>query len=148
MVSTDVLNLSVHVVYIVLIIFSRSGQMYYMFGFIFLAFLILAVTCCETAILLCYFHLCSEVGVAGNNVGMADATVIQDYRWWWRSFFSSGSTALYLFLFTIHYFYYKLSIQGMASSILYFGYTSIMVLLFFVLTGQWVCSVMCVIWSY
>ena len=37
--------------------------MYYMFGFIFLAFLILAVTCCETAILLCYFHLCSEVGV-------------------------------------------------------------------------------------
>ncbi|XP_065888892.1 transmembrane 9 superfamily member 2-like [Dysidea avara] len=96
-----------------------SGQMYYMFGFIFLAFIILAVTCCETAILLCYFHLCSE-----------------DYRWWWRSFFSSGSTALYLFLFTIHYFYYKLSIQGMASSILYFGYTFIMVLLFFVLTGS------------
>ena len=55
---------------------SRSGQMYYMFGFIFLAFLILAVTCCETAILLCYFHLCSEVGVAANNVGVADTAII------------------------------------------------------------------------
>ena len=43
---------------------GRSGQMYYMFGFIFLAFVILSVTCCETAILLCYFHLCSEVGGA------------------------------------------------------------------------------------
>ena len=41
--------------------------MYYMFGFIFLAFLILSVTCCETAILLCYFHLCSEVGGAWLN---------------------------------------------------------------------------------
>lgn len=74
-----------------------------------------------------------------NNVGVADTAIIKDYRWWWRSFFSSGSTALYLFLFTIHYFYYKLSIQGMASSILYFGYTFIMVLLFFLLTGQCVC---------
>lgn len=42
--------------------------MYYMFGFIFLAFVILSVTCCETAILLCYFHLCSEVGGAKLSV--------------------------------------------------------------------------------
>ena len=61
---------------------------------------------------------------------------MQDYRWWWRSFFSSGSTAFYLFLFTIYYFFYKLSIEGMASCIIYFGYTFIMVLLFFLLTGQ------------
>ena len=35
--------------------------MYYMFGFLFLVFIILIVTCSETAILLCYFHLCAEV---------------------------------------------------------------------------------------
>ena len=39
----------------------RSHQMYYMFGFLFLVFIILLVTCSETAILLCYFHLCAEV---------------------------------------------------------------------------------------
>ena len=39
----------------------RSHQMYYMFGFLFLVFIILIVTCSETAILLCYFHLCAEV---------------------------------------------------------------------------------------
>ena len=39
----------------------RSHHVYYMFGFLFLVFLILVITCSETAILLCYFHLCAEV---------------------------------------------------------------------------------------
>lgn len=38
-----------------------SSQTYYMFGFLFLVFLILVVTCSETTVLLCYFHLCAEV---------------------------------------------------------------------------------------
>ncbi|KAK8775652.1 hypothetical protein V5799_031004 [Amblyomma americanum] len=94
-----------------------SNQMYYMFGLLFLVFIILIITCSETAILLCYFHLCTE-----------------DYRWWWRSFLTSGSSALYLFLYCIHYFT-RLSISGAASTFLYFGYTLIMVFLFFLLTG-------------
>jgi transmembrane 9 superfamily protein 2/4 len=28
----------------------------------------------------------------------------QDYHWWWRSFLTSGSSALYLFLYSILYF--------------------------------------------
>lgn len=32
-----------------------------MFGFLFLVFVILVITCSETTILLCYFHLCAEV---------------------------------------------------------------------------------------
>lgn len=42
-----------------------SNQTYYMFGFLFLVFIILIITCSETTILLCYFHLCAE-----------------DYNWW------------------------------------------------------------------
>lgn len=95
-----------------------SGQMYYMFGFILLAFIVLLVVCAQTAVLLCYFHLCAE-----------------DYRWWWRSFFSTGTTALYLFFFSIHYFVYKTSITGALSYLLFFGYTFIMVFLFFIMTG-------------
>jgi len=37
--------------------------MYYMFGFLFLVFIILVITCSEATILLCYFHLCAEVTV-------------------------------------------------------------------------------------
>ena len=42
-----------------------SNQTYYMFGFLFVVFIILVITCSETTILLCYFHLCAEV--SGNN---------------------------------------------------------------------------------
>ncbi|CAL8263181.1 unnamed protein product [Lota lota] len=95
-----------------------SHQMYYMFGFLFLVFIILLITCSEATVLLCYFHLCAE-----------------DYHWWWRSFLTSGFTAVYLFIYAIHYFLSKLQIVGAASTILYFGYTTIMVLIFFLFTG-------------
>uniref|UniRef100_A0A4W4HRF9 Transmembrane 9 superfamily member n=1 Tax=Electrophorus electricus TaxID=8005 RepID=A0A4W4HRF9_ELEEL len=95
-----------------------SHQMYYMFGFLFLVFIILLITCSEATILLCYFHLCAE-----------------DYHWWWRSFLTSGFTAVYLLIYAVHYFFSKLQIQGAASTILYFGYTMIMVLIFFLFTG-------------
>ena len=48
-------------------------QIYYIFGFLFLVMIVLVATCAEISILLCYFQLCNE-----------------DYRWWWRSFMSSG----------------------------------------------------------
>ncbi|KAI5070386.1 hypothetical protein GOP47_0014729 [Adiantum capillus-veneris] len=93
-------------------------QFYYIFGFLFLVFLILAVTCAEITIVLCYFQLCSE-----------------DYRWWWRSYFTSGSSAFYLFLYAAFYFFSKLDITKVVSGILYFGYMIIISYSFFVLTG-------------
>uniref|UniRef100_A0A452RD47 Transmembrane 9 superfamily member n=1 Tax=Ursus americanus TaxID=9643 RepID=A0A452RD47_URSAM len=86
-----------------------SHQMYFMFGFLFLVFIILLITCSEATVLLCYFHLCAE-----------------DYHWWWRAFFTSGFTAVYLFIYAVHYFFTKLQITGIASGILYFGYTMVM----------------------
>uniref|UniRef100_A0A9L0IVF0 Transmembrane 9 superfamily member n=1 Tax=Equus asinus TaxID=9793 RepID=A0A9L0IVF0_EQUAS len=96
----------------------RSHQIYFMFGFLFLVFIILLITCSEATVLLCYFHLCAE-----------------DYHWWWRAFFTSSFTAVYFFMYAIYYFFTKLQITGMASTVLYFGYTMIMVLIFFLFTG-------------
>ncbi|EMS67921.1 Transmembrane 9 superfamily member 4 [Triticum urartu] len=93
-------------------------QFYYIFGFLFLVFLILIVTCAEISIVLCYFQLCSE-----------------DYLWWWRSYLTSGSSALYLFLYATFYFYTKLEITKFVSAILYFGYMLIASYAFFALTG-------------
>lgn len=47
--------------YILTFCTCRSHQMYYMFGFLFLVFIILLITCSEATVLLCYFHLCAEV---------------------------------------------------------------------------------------
>ncbi|XP_025316676.3 transmembrane 9 superfamily member 2-like [Canis lupus dingo] len=95
-----------------------SHQLYFMFGFLFLVFIILLITCSEATVLLCYFHLCAE-----------------DYHWWWRAFFTSSFTAVYLFMYAVHYFLTKLQITGIASIILYFGYMMVMVLIFFLFTG-------------
>lgn len=94
------------------------NQYYYIFGFLFIVFMILIVTCAEITIVLCYFQLCSE-----------------DYLWWWRSYLTSGSSALYLFLYAAFYFFTKLEITKPVSGMLYFGYMLIASYAFFVLTG-------------
>jgi len=93
-------------------------QFYYIFGFLFIVFLILMVTCAEITIVLCYFQLCSE-----------------DYHWWWRAYLTAGSSAFYLFLYAAFYFFTKLDITKVASGVLYFGYMVIISYSFFVLTG-------------
>lgn len=94
------------------------NQFYYIFGFLFIVFVILLVTCAEITIVLCYFQLCSE-----------------DYLWWWRSYMTAGSSALYLFLYATFYFFTKLEITKPISGMLYFGYMLIASYAFFVLTG-------------
>ncbi|KAL0330204.1 UNVERIFIED_CONTAM: Transmembrane 9 superfamily member 8 [Sesamum radiatum] len=94
------------------------NQFYYIFGFLFIVFVILLVTCAEITVVLCYFQLCSE-----------------DYLWWWRSYLTSGSSALYLFLYATFYFFTKLDITKPVSGALYFGYMLIASYAFFVLTG-------------
>ncbi|KRZ12269.1 Transmembrane 9 superfamily member 2 [Trichinella zimbabwensis] len=89
---------------------------YYMFGFLFVVYLILLVTISETSIILCYFQLCGE-----------------DYRWWWRAFFSSAFTAFYLLVYSIYFYLYKLTIVGVVSTVLYFSYCLIFVFIFFIM---------------
>ncbi|KAG0229137.1 hypothetical protein B0O80DRAFT_391213 [Mortierella sp. GBAus27b] len=93
-------------------------KIYYVFGFLFLVFGILILTCAEVTILMCYFHLCAE-----------------DYHWWWRAFFTSGASAIYIFLYSIMYYFTTLQIESFTSIVLYFGWTAIMSLMFLVLSG-------------
>lgn len=95
-----------------------AHQTYYMFGFLFLVTVILVITCSETTILLCYFHLAAE-----------------DYNWWWRSYLTSGMTGIYFMLYAMHFFNSKLHIDETSSAILYFGYTLLMTTLVVLFTG-------------
>jgi transmembrane 9 superfamily protein 2/4 len=93
-------------------------QFYYLFGFLALVLVIVVVTCAEISIALTYFQLTSE-----------------DYTWWWTSFFASGSSAIYVFAYSILYFTSRLQIEKLVSVGLYFGYMFIMSTLFCLLTG-------------
>ncbi|KAJ1833832.1 Transmembrane 9 super member 2 [Coemansia sp. RSA 2711] len=93
-------------------------KVYYVFGFLFLVFAILVITTAEVTVLLTYFHLCAE-----------------DYRWHWRSVYTAGASALYVFLYGILFYFSRLRLASYASLVIYFGWMAIACLLFFVLTG-------------
>uniref|UniRef100_A0A1W7R9E1 Transmembrane 9 superfamily member n=1 Tax=Hadrurus spadix TaxID=141984 RepID=A0A1W7R9E1_9SCOR len=95
-----------------------ENQFYYLFGFLFLVFIILIISCSQISIVMVYFQLCGE-----------------DYRWWWRSFIVSGGSAVYVFAYAVFYFVTKLEITEFVPTLLYFGYTLLMVITFWLLTG-------------
>ncbi|XP_037036466.1 transmembrane 9 superfamily member 4 [Bradysia coprophila] len=96
-----------------------QNQFYYLFGFLFLVFCILVVSCGQISIVMTYFQICSE-----------------DYRWWWRSFIVSGGSAVYILFYSVFYFFTKLSITEFIPTLLYLGYTGLMVITFWLLTGS------------
>lgn len=95
-----------------------ENQIYTLFSFLFLVYFILVVCCSEIAIVIVYFQLCTE-----------------NYRWWWKSFFVAAGTGVYVFAYGIFFYYSKLEIVGITSTILYFGYTALMSITFGIFTG-------------
>ena len=93
-------------------------QVYYLFGILAIVFVILVITCAEITIVLAYFHLCAE-----------------NYKWWWRAFITSGSSALYMFVYSMYYFTTRLDITKFVPALLYCGYMFLVSLAFFAMTG-------------
>jgi len=93
-------------------------QFYYLFGFLMLVIVILVITCAEISITLTYFQLSNE-----------------DYNWWWRSFFASASSALYVFMYACLYYYTRMNIGHYVGALLYFGYMFVISYTFALLTG-------------
>ncbi|KAK0629592.1 hypothetical protein B0T17DRAFT_525912 [Bombardia bombarda] len=94
------------------------SKIYYMFGFLFLCYGLMILTCAAVTVLLVYFLLCSE-----------------NYNWQWRAFLAAGTSAGYIFLNALIYWVSKLSLSGFTGSVLYIGYSLLISFLFFILTG-------------
>ncbi|CAK9185507.1 unnamed protein product, partial [Ilex paraguariensis] len=95
------------------------GRVYYVFGFLFIVLILLVVVCAEVSLVITYMHLC-----------------VEDWRWWWKSFFASGSVAIYIFLYSINYLVFDLkSLSGPVSAALYLGYSLFMAIAIMLATG-------------
>lgn len=95
------------------------GRVYYVFGFLFIVLILLVVVCAEVSLVLTYMHLC-----------------VEDWKWWWKSFFASGSVAIYIFLYSVNYLVFDLkSLSGPVSATLYLGYSLFMVIAIMLATG-------------
>ncbi|KAH7277641.1 hypothetical protein KP509_39G060600 [Ceratopteris richardii] len=95
------------------------GRVYYVFGFLLVVLVLLVIVCAEVSVVLTYMHLC-----------------VEDWKWWWKSFFASGSVGLYVFIYAVNYLVFDLrSLSGPVSTALYMGYTVLMVLAIILATG-------------
>ncbi|RVX73310.1 hypothetical protein B0A52_02952 [Exophiala mesophila] len=95
-----------------------TSKIYYMFGFLFICYGLMVLTCACTTILLVYFLLCAE-----------------DYRWHWRAFLGAGMTGGYVFVNALGFWVTRVSFGGLTGAVLYVGYSALIGFLVFVLTG-------------
>ncbi|KAA8497225.1 Transmembrane 9 superfamily member 7 [Porphyridium purpureum] len=97
-----------------------QNQVYYMFGFLFLVFVILVLTCAEMSIVFTYLALSHE-----------------DYKWWWHAFGTSASSGIYVLLYSLYYLISQPGFRGMSfvSVIIYLGYMALVSFGFALLCG-------------
>ena len=74
--------------YFILSAVWSHNKIYYVYGFMFAILVLLCLVIVCVSITCTYILLNAE-----------------DYRWQWQSYISCAATALYVFLYTIHYFY-------------------------------------------
>ncbi|KAK7513077.1 hypothetical protein IWZ03DRAFT_334352 [Phyllosticta citriasiana] len=94
------------------------SKVYYMFGFLFVCYGLMIITCAAVTVLMIYFLLCAE-----------------NYHWQWRAFCTAGASAAYVFAYALLYWVKALSFGSWTSGVLYLGYSALISILFFVLTG-------------
>ncbi|XP_071854416.1 transmembrane 9 superfamily member 1-like [Apostichopus japonicus] len=108
--------ISVEMYYIFTTLWGREH--YTLYGILFVVYgILLSVTAC-ISVALSYFQLSNE-----------------DYRWWWRSIFSAGSTGFFVFLYSIFYFFKRSSMSGTLQTVQFFGYTILVCYIFFLMLG-------------
>jgi transmembrane 9 superfamily protein 1 len=109
-------SISVELYYIFATVWGR--EIYTLYGIVFIVFMILiSVTIC-ISIALTYFRLSAE-----------------DYRWWWHSIFTAGSTGFFVFAYAFFYYYKRSHMYGILQTIEYFGYTFLICYIFFLMLG-------------
>lgn len=109
--------ISVELYYIFANVWGREP--YTLYGILLVVFFILiSVTAC-ISIALTYFQLSTE-----------------DYRWWWRSIFSAGSTSLFVLGYAMFYYYKRSHMYGGLQTVEFFGYTLLACYVFFLMLGS------------
>ncbi|KAK7206046.1 putative multispanning membrane protein [Myxozyma melibiosi] len=96
---------------------DKTGY-YYMYSFLGLTYVIEMVTVVEISIVTTYVQLCAE-----------------DYNWWWRSFFVGSGAGVWIFLYSVWYYFARLTVSGFVSGLLFFSYSLIACAVYGLCTG-------------
>jgi transmembrane 9 superfamily protein 3 len=90
--------------YFILSAVWSHNKVYYVYGFMFAIMMLLCL------VLICVSITCTYV--------LLNA---EDYRWQWQSFLCCGATSVYVFIYTIHYYYNSTQMSGFLQTVYYFS---------------------------
>jgi len=93
-------------------------KLYTLYGVLFVAFGMLVIVTSFITVALTYFQL-----------------AIEDHRWWWRSLFSGGSTAFFVYAYCFFYYFERSSMFGLMQTSFFFGYMFLAVYAAFIMLG-------------
>jgi transmembrane 9 superfamily protein 2/4 len=93
-------------------------QIYCAMGFLLAVLFILAATCAQVSMVMCYMQLCAE-----------------DHRWWWKSFWNCASAGVYLFLYSLWFWSSRLHLVGVLPVVVYLTYMSMISICFGLFCG-------------
>ena len=93
-------------------------QIYYVMGFLLAVIFVLAATCAQVSIVMCYVQLCNE-----------------DHRWWWKAFWNCATAGIYLFLYSLWFLKSRLNLIGFLPVIVYLTYMTMICVFFGLFCG-------------
>jgi transmembrane 9 superfamily member 1 len=96
-----------------------GAGVYTLYGILGIAFVMLLVVAAFITVALTYFQLAAE-----------------DYRWWWRSFLSGGSTGFFIYAYAIFFYMYRAHMTGTLQTSFFFGYVGMVSYGFFLMLGS------------
>jgi transmembrane 9 superfamily protein 2/4 len=94
------------------------SQYYYLMGYLLAITISIGITSALISMIITYLRLVGE-----------------DHRWWWKSFWDTGSTGIWLFLYSVWYLCFRLNLSGILPIIVYLTYMSMISLALGLYTG-------------
>ncbi|KAK3812100.1 MAG: hypothetical protein J3Q66DRAFT_301898 [Benniella sp.] len=96
-----------------------SYKVYYVYGFGLLVFCIVMLVTASVTVVSTYFVINTE-----------------DYRWHWMSMATCGSTAAYIYIYSVYYYLQKTKMYGLFQTSFYFGNTGLACIAIFLMLGS------------
>lgn len=110
--------LFIELIFVFKSLYLDKSSYYYVFGFLSIIAALLSITIAETVMITTYIQLCAE-----------------NYHWWWQSFFVGGASGVWIFVYSVWYYWTRLHIDGFTSSLLFFSYSALACAVYAMATG-------------
>ncbi|XP_059065677.1 transmembrane 9 superfamily member 2-like isoform X1 [Cryptomeria japonica] len=93
-------------------------KIYTLYSILFIIFIILIIVTALVIIAFTYLQL-----------------AVEDHEWWWRSMLCGGSTGVYIFGYSLYYYFTRSDLTGLMQTSFFFGYNACICYGFFLMLG-------------